>query len=292
MRFSRVWKCAALAAWVSGLLAMAFAEGASAEVAPGATGRPALLNDAFNALVEDQWRWAFTETQIGENDGKRVGETSFRIDPSATYAAQRIPLKIRGKPPTEKQLKRAADSGEHAAKRRHEEQEKIPAAPVDEKKPEMRRADEVQIWINGQRITPEVDGAKVLKDDETSVTYEVPMHAEGKGDANSIFDKFELTARVNKASHQFEHATIRQRAPMRVKLIAKLTDSLIEFEFSTPDPLHPSVLTKAIAEGRVRILFGKEHVMRNEMVRTELRHVTPYDERFGVKMGATRTIEF
>ena len=79
---------------------------------------------------------------------------------------------------------------------------------------------------------------------------------------------------------------------MRVKLIAKVTDYMIDFEFSTPDPLHPSVLTRAIAEGHVRILFGKEHVMHNEMVRTELRHVTPYDERFGVKMGATRTIEF
>jgi len=292
MRFSRVWKCAALATWMSGVMVMAFAEGESAEAAPGTTGRPALLNDAFNALVDDQWRWAFTETQSGDNDGKPVGETSFRVDPSATYAAQRIPLKIHGKPPTEKQLKRAADDGDRAAKRRHEEQEKVPAAPLDEKKSEMRRADEVQLWINGQRITPEVDRATVLKEDATSVTYEVPMHAEGKGDANSIFDKFELTARVNKASHQFEHATIRQRAPMRVKLIVKVTEILLELEFSTPDPLHPSVLTRAIAEGHIKIMFGKEHLMRSEMVRTELRHVTPYDERFGVKMGATRTIEF
>jgi len=292
MRFSRVWKCAALTAWVSGVVAIAFGEAPSADVVQAATGRPALLNDAFNALVEDQWRWAYTETLIGVNDGKPVGETSARVNPSVTYAAQRIPLKIRGKPPTEKQLKRAADDGERAARRRHEEQEKVPAVPVDKEKSEMRRADEVQLWINGQRITPEVDHATVLKEDATSVTYEVPMHAEGKGDANSIFDRFELTARVNRASHQFEHATIRQRAPMRVKLIAKVTDSLIDFEFSTPDPLHPAVLTRAIAEGHVRILFGKEHIIHSEMVRTELKHVTPYDERFGVKMGPTRTIEF
>ena len=292
MLFSRVRTYAALAVWMIGLSAMAFSDGVAAEPATSGTGRPPLLNDAFNALVEDQWRWAYTETHLGENDGKAFGETSFRVDPSVTYAEQRKPLKISGKPPTEKQLKKAADDGERAAKRRHDEQEKVPAAPVDEKKSEMRRADEVQLWINGQRITPEVDHAKVLKDDETSVTYEVPMHAEGKGDANSIFDKFELTARVNKASHQFEHATIRQRSPMRVKLIAKVTDAVLEFEFSTPDPRHPSVLTKAIAYAHVRILFGKEHVMHNEMVRVELRHVTPYDERFGVKMGTTRTIEF
>jgi len=292
MRFSRAWKCAVLAAWVAGLSTLAYAEGVSAEVVPGTTGRPALLNDAFNALVEDQWRWAYTETNTGGTDGKAVGETSFRVDPSATYADQRKPLKIRGKTPTGKQLKEAADEGERAAKRRHDQQEKVPAAPVEEEKSKVRRADEVQLWINGQRITPEIDRAKVVKEDEVSVTYEVPMHAEGKGDASAIFDKFELTARVNKGSHQFEHATIRQRAPMRVKLIAKVTESLLEFEFSTPDPRYPSVLTKAIADAHVRLLFGKDHVMHSEMVRIELRHVTPYDERFGVKMGPTRTIEF
>jgi len=51
------------------------------------------------------------ETQTGLQDGKSRAESSFRVDPSARYAEQRIPLKIRGKPPTEKQLKEAADRG-------------------------------------------------------------------------------------------------------------------------------------------------------------------------------------
>lgn len=296
MLLSRVRAYMALFVWVTGLSALAFADGANAEpsTASGAPGRPALLNDAFNALLEGQGRWAFTETNTGVRDGKAMGESIFRIDPSVSYAEQQKPLKVRGKPPTEKQLKEAADRGERAAKRRSEQQPKMveAQAPVEEEKPKLRRADEVKIWINGQKVTPEIDKATVAGEDETSVTYEVPLHPEGKGDANAILDKFELTARVNKGSRQFEHATIRQRAPMRVKLIAKVSDVLLELDFSTPDPRYPSVLTKAVADGRVRLLFGKERAMHNEMLRTELRHVTPYDERFGVKMGETRTIEF
>jgi len=106
---------------------------------------------------------------------------------------------------------------------------------VDEN-PKVRRADEVHLRVSGQKVTPQLDQGKVVKEDETSVTYEVPMHPEGNGEANAILDKFELTARINKESHQFERATIRQRASLRVKLIAKVSDTVLEFEFSTPDP--------------------------------------------------------
>ncbi len=277
---------------------MAFAEDPVAEPAAIVPGRPALLNDAFNALIEDQGCWAFTETHNGIKDGKPRAESIFRFDPSVTYAEQRIPLKIGGKPPTEKQLKEAADNGERAAKRRFEQQQKQPAAPEEptapmaEEQPKVRRADEVKLWVSGQLVTPEIDHAKVVLEDETGVTYEVPMRPEGKGGASAMLDKFELTARVNKVSRQFERATIRQRAPLRVKLIAKVTDSVLVFEFSTPDPRYPSVLTKATADIRVALLFGKPRVMHNEMVRTELSHVKPYDDRFKVKSGKTRTIEF
>src|SRR5882724_5368990 len=118
MLFNRCREIAALAAWVTGLSAMVFAEGAAPVPGAEAMGRPALLNDAFNALLEHQGRWAYVETQTGLQDGKPRAGSSFRVDPSARYAEQRIPLKIRGKPPTEKQLKEAADRGERAAKRR------------------------------------------------------------------------------------------------------------------------------------------------------------------------------
>jgi len=292
MLFFRCWEFAALAVCVTGLSTMAFGEGAPAESSLGLTGRPALLNDAFNAFLEHQGRWAYTETRTSVGiDGNSRGESRYRVDPSAPYAEQNKPLVIRGMTPTAKQLKDAAARGERAGRRHLAEQENLPAPPVGEEKPKVHRADEVHLRVGGQKITPQIDQAKVVKEDDVSVIYEVPMHPEGKGDANAILDKFELTARVNKASHQFEQVTIRQRASLRVKLIAKISDSFLTIEFSTPDPHYPSVPTKFTVDGHLSLLFGKDHAMHNESERTDLRHVTPYDERFGVKLGPMRTME-
>jgi hypothetical protein len=293
MLFSLSRKLVVLMAWVTGLSAMAFAEAAAAEPAAGAKGRPALLNDAFNAFLEHQGRWAYTETHspLGFS-GRSGGETILRFDPSRRYAEQFVPVKLRGKTPSEKECKQWAERGEKAAKQRLDREQKLAAQSTGEEKPAVHPGDEVQLRVSGQIVTPELDRAKVVQEDETGVTYEVPMHPEGRGDANAMLDKFELTTRVNKQTHQFERATIRQRAPLRVKLIAKVTDTLLVFEFSTPDPRYPSVVTKFIADGHLALFFGKGHAMHNESVRTELRHVTPYDERFGVKVGPTRTLEF
>jgi hypothetical protein len=45
------------------------------------------------------------------------------------------------------------------------------------------------------------------------------------------------------------------------------------------------------SDAHFKVLFGKEHIRHSESVRTELERVTPYDERFGVKIGPTRTLE-
>lgn len=283
-------KCATFVAGLSASCALVFGDEDMVGKGHNVQGRPALLNDAFNSLVEDQGRWAFTETRNDIQEGKQLGESIFRVDPSATYAEQYKPIKIRGKNPTEKQLKEAAERGERAGKRRAEQQEKNPE-PVAEEKPKMHQGNEVKLRINGQKITPEIDLATVVREDEASVTYNIPLRAEGSGNTKDLVEKFELTARVNKNTHQFEHATIRQRGPMRVMLVAKVTDTLLEFEFTKPDPRYPAVLTKVSVDGHVRLFFGRDRAMHSEALRTELKHITPYDERFGVKMGATRTIE-
>lgn len=282
---------AALAACMNGFSVLAFAEGAATDTVSRSTARPALLNDAFNALLEDQGRWAYTETRAGAVDGKTGGETIFRIDPSLPYPEQNKPLKIRGQEPNEKQLKEAAARAESTAKRRFEQRKKDAEANVASEKPALHRSDEVKLWVAGKVVTPDLDHAKVVQDDQTSVTYEIPMHPEGKNNSDTLFDKFELTARVGKESHQFERATIRQRTSMRVALIAKLSETELVFEFSRPDPRFAAVPTKFTSDAHFKVLFGKEHIRHSESVRTELRHVTPYDERFGVKVGPARTLE-
>jgi len=162
-------------------------------------------------------------------------------------------------------LKEAADRGERAAKRRFEQQQKVQELPVVDENPKVRRADEVHLRVSGQKVTPQLDQGKVVKEDETSVTYEVPMHPEGNGEANAILDKFELTARINKESHQFERATIRQRASLRVKLIAKVSDTVLEFE----------------SVRRTRAILGADEVYRRRSRFASFRESSCYAQRIG-----------
>jgi hypothetical protein len=289
MRFYPGRKIAALTIWAVGALLSGFAAEKATSAAPvaAAAGRPPLLNDAFNAYLEHQGRWAYTETRSGiGRDGKRGGETIVRVDPSLPYAEQYQPIKLAGKSPNEKQLKGWADHGERAAKRRAEQRLKAPAG----EKPGMRSAEEVTIMINGAKFTPDLDHAVVVKQDETSVTYEIPLRKEG-GDAGDVFDQWELTARVNQQRRDFELATIRQRKAARVQVIARVADGVSEIHFSQPDPRYPSVPTKVISKFNVALFFGKYRPTSSEEVRTDFKHVTPYDERFGVKLGPMRTME-
>ena len=278
-------------AWVTGMLAVIFPGGAAAQPVADATEPAALIKDALNALVEHQGRWAYTETTTGVGrDGKPLAESSVRFDPSAVYAEQRKPILVQGKPPSEKQLKEAAERGEREGRRRFDERQRLAAASVTEESAADQKTEEIHLWVAGKKAKPLIDQAKVVDENETSVTFELPMQAEGGG--QKLLNKFELTARVNKQSRHFERATIRQREPLRVKLIAKISDALLTIDFSTPDPRYPSVPTTFTSDGGVALFFGKMKMGHVEMVRTELKHVTPYDERFEVKIGPSRTIEF
>jgi hypothetical protein len=230
-----------------------------------------------------------------------MGETVVRVDPSKPYAEQRVVSKINGKPPSEKQVKKMREVAERFAKTKEKQQMAIKAPPViDESKlpkpPEKTAAEKYRLNLNGQRVTPDFAHASVVKEDETGVTYLVPLRVDGKGDINlrDVFDKFELTARVNKERKQFEHVSFHQTASMRVKLVAKISETQVDIEFTQPDPKYPTlaVPTKMTAKGDVALFFGKDHEISSENVRTDVRHVTPYDERFGVKIGEMKTIEF
>ena len=130
----------------------------------------------------------------------------------------------------------------------------------------------------------------MVAEDENGVTYEVPMRKAG-GPDEALFDKFQLTARVSKRRPQFERVTIRQRSPTRAGF-GKFSEGLIEIEFGSPDPRFPAVPVKISSQTTNKPLFGKPSTLQDVAVRTDLKHVTPYDERFGVKIGPMRMIEF
>ena len=248
-----------------------------------ASARPPLLDAAFNSFLEHQGRWAYTETHSGVSaDGTPTAETIIRVDPSQPYSQQRVPIKLSGKTPSEKQLKEWAERSEQESKRRQSEG---PSAPLGS-----LGAEEFHLQIFGNLVVPELDRATVLAEDDIAVTYDVPMHKVGDT-VSKPFDVFQLTARVNKEQRQFERVTIRQRVMVRVGG-GKNSDGLTEIEFASPDPRYPAVPVKSTSRSTNKPLFGKANTRGNNAVRTDLKHVTPYDERFGVKIGPMRTIQF
>jgi hypothetical protein len=242
---------------------------------------PGLLEDAFNKLMENQGHWAYTQAQtLSGVTAALERETVFRFDPSKVYAEQFAPLTVEGRPPTARERDEFRDIGERVAKRRLREKRDT----------DRHTGDELQLNLNFKIVTPDLAKATVVGETTTSVTYAVPLREKGAG-GGPAFDQFQVTARVNKQRHEFEHATFRQRTPMRVDVVAKVSDAVIDCEFTPVDPAFPAVITSESEQATVRLLFVKR-VLKVEVRRTGFARVTPYDDRFGVKVGPLRTIEF
>jgi len=279
MHFYFGWRCGV---WIflAGLLATSAAEAKGTTLSAG---RPPLLDEAFNAFLAHQGRWAYTETFYWLSfDGKKSRETIVRVDPSLPYAQQYTLIQLAGKPPPEKLLRQWAERGEKEAKRRQKLAE-------DEQFPTYRKED-FQMQIYNEKVTPLLEEAVVVSEDETSVTYEIPMRKAG-GLSQPRYEKYRLTARVSKRLHQFEQATLHQLLPFHI-VAAKYTDGLNEIEFGSPDARFPTVQVKTTSQVTTKPLFGPAVRSQNVTVRTDLKHVTPYDERFGVRIGPMRTVEF
>lgn len=260
--------------------ALLAALGQAPAVPPSGAAAP-LLADAFNKLMENRGHWAYTQTQsVSGLTAAMRRETVLRVDPSRTYAEQFLPLMIEGEPPTPGELEEFRGIGERVAKARQKEESETAG----------HRGDELQIRLNFQTVTPDLERATVVSEDEASVTYEVPLRRKGAA-GGPDFDLFRVTARVSRQRREFEHATIRQQRPMSVELLARVSDAEIDCDFAPVEPGFPAVIIRETQRATVRVLFVKR-VLGFEMRRGGFRRVTPYDERFGVRLGPIRTIEF
>jgi len=259
----------------------AAAAGGDAPEPPPAAKPPSLLADAFDKLMNNQGHWAYTQSQVVDGlTAKLAKETEFRVDPSLPYPEQFKPLVVEGEPPTPDKVEEFRGIGERVAKRRLR----------DVRESTEHTGDELRISLNLQVVTPDLAHATVLREDANSVTYEVPLRTTGST-GESAFDAFQVTVRVNRQRREFEHAAFQQRAPMRVDLVARVSDSEIDFDFTPVDPKFPAVITRESQQATVRILFVKR-LLKIEVKRSDFTRVTPYDERFGVKIGPIRTIQF
>jgi hypothetical protein len=265
------------------LLLAAFARAQDAAPASPAAAEPPvppLLLDALTKLSQDFDRWAYTETRMTtDTKGKPKGDTIIRFDPSKPYADQYLPLKINGLAPTEKQLKEYQKRGEKRGERlaRDEAEGKAPGS------------DAARLRINGENAPVDLPHATIASETATSVTFNVPLLRDEK--TSLPVEKFELLARVNKERRAFENVSLRLRDSFRMKLVVKIQSGDANIDFTVVDPKFVPVMSDFRGGGVASVMFIK-FGGQFDVKRTEFLRVKPYSEKFGVKIGPMKALDF
>jgi hypothetical protein len=247
---------------------------ASAGEAPP-TARPAsaeeisLLNGALHKVADDLRRWAYTEHRVIRDSKDRIkSEQIVRYDPSKPFAEQWTPLKIDGREPSARDLTKFRRRGEEAD----------PERPITSRKapPSLGEA----IDVNRSSIAAETPAHWL---------FEIPLLKVG----NERFppEKFRVQARLRKDGALLENITVLLRESFRAKLVVKVKSGDANLDFAQVDPKYPPTLTSITGDADWSILFfgGGGSI---DLKRTELKHVKPYGERFEVKIGTLKAIDF
>ncbi len=248
---------------------------------PATAEETALLNDALKNTAQDPERWAYTESTVVQfGKGKDRKETVVRFDPSKPYEEQYTPLLIEGRAPTAKDLKKYRKKGEERGRQRIEELKRRELAAGDEK--------EAHLTINRSRAQLDLEHPLVAREEAERIVFEIPLRSE---DRAIPADKLQIQVRVNRQARQLERATLRVLDAFRLKLVAKVKRGEASAEFSVVDPAYGPVITGMAGD------FGASMVMipvkaSFSGTRTEWQRVTPFDERFSVKLAPLQMLGF
>lgn len=225
---------------------------------------PALLRDAMQKVRAESGYWAYTETTVvRDNRGRVRKETVVRHDPSLPYAEQTRLLKINGREPTKREVQKDRETAEKGRT--------TPRVTLDD--------------------VVDLDHVTVAEETPTTVTYNIPLrkieHARFPADQT---DRLRMTVRVNKQRHVIEHAAVQLCQPLNVGPV-KISAFALDLTFATVNPKFDPVLVGGRGTGAGSLLFLRATVS-NERTLTEFQRVTPYDERFGVKVGPMKVLGF
>jgi hypothetical protein len=268
---------------VAGPVAARAAESATAPAAPAsqaaastggarpATGEElATLNDSLYKVADSLNRWAYVEHRVVRDGKGRVkSEQTVRFDPSKPYAEQWTAVQINGKPP----------SSRDEAKYRRKGEDSDPDRPQ----------------TSSRRTQPSL--GEVLDVGRSSVASETPAHWVFEipllkfGNERFPPEKFLVQARLRKEGALLENLSVLLRESFRAKLVVKVKSGDASLEFAQVDPKHPPTLVSIEGDADWSILFigGGGSI---ELKRTELRRVKPYGDRFEVKIGTLKAIDF
>lgn len=234
---------------------------------------PPLIEDAIGRMSVDFDHWAYTETMVEKNGkGRVLDETVVRYDPSKPFADQFTVLSVDGKPPSASDRKKWHQVGEQRASH-------LQDADKEGVTPPRKTVGELM----------DLDRASLVSEDAQSAVFEVPLKKDGT--AKLPPDKVRLLVRVNKERRWFERIDGVLQKPFRSALIFRALAGEGHIVFSQVDPRYPPVITSISGFGTGSIFFvklGRSYELR----RAEFQRVKPYSDRFKVKLGPLKTIDF
>lgn len=219
------------------------------------------LAAAIRNYAKDVGRWAYTQHSVEfDRKGKINKERLVRYDPSQHYDEQWTLLTEDGKEPTP----------ERAKKYRRKQAKR---------NPERRTLGELL----------ELKRATLLREDADVLTYEVPLMMQNN--TRLPPEKFQVYVLVERETQTLRHIDVKLRDSMRMALVVKVKSGGAQLAFDRVKPDFGPTLTSIKAEGAGSILLVPVGGAA-EMKRTEFKRVTPYDERFEVKLGPLKAIDF
>jgi len=238
------------------------------------------LADALRQYARDAARWAFTQlfTEY-RRDGSVERSWVARFDPSQHYDEQWTLLERDGRA-------EVTDSQQRSFRRQRLKRERNQRSFGEVL--DLRQAVLLAAPPPRRTAAAATPGEEAPPADE--LVYEVPLLP--LPDSRFPPEKFQVLVRVAREGHRLRTIEARLRDNFRVGLLlvnVKEGDAVLDFAEVRPDS--GPALAAIAAGGSVSVVLVPIS-RRYAVARSDFRRVTPYDERFGVKLGPLKTIDF
>jgi len=226
---------------------------------------PPLLNAAIQKLIADDDHWAYTQsTQRYDRSGRPEGGlTVERYDPSLPIGQQWVLLQWNGHEPS--------------------------AAELDSWRAQKDRS----MRHHGEKTLGDVldlDHAAPAGETAAVETFLVPIL---KGASRRFpADKLEVFMRVDKASRALVSFSLRPKEQFRIAGIVKLLSAEVDGRLEVVQANYAPALVWARGSGTARVLGLIRIGMGAEVTYTGFRRVRPYNDRFEVKIGDVKALDF
>jgi hypothetical protein len=225
---------------------------------------PALLDEAIQKWIADEDHWAYTQRLRVHNGSKPVEERVERYDPSQPDDQQWQLLEIGGKVPAPDQLKAWQRQKGRELKRRSDK----PLADYFD-----------------------FDHATVVEETADSIRYSVPLRKEAY--RRIPLDKIGVSIVVSKDRHELEGLTAGLKETFRMAMgAAKVTNFGLDISFKSIDEKFAPQPVAIKASGSARVILFFKVGGEAEIGWSDFKRVKPYKERFDVKIGDLKALDF